>query len=99
MIIEIADIQIRPEQRTDFLAAIHQAAQNVLSRAAGYRSHQILPCLESPQRVVLIVHWDTLEDHTVGFRQSPAFTQWRAAIGPYFVQPPHVEHFQVSTPA
>ncbi len=99
MITEIADIQIRPEQRTEFLAAIHLAARTVLSHAQGYVSHQILPCVESPERVVLIVQWQTLQDHTVGFRQSPAFAEWRALIGPFFVQPPHVEHFEVSLPA
>ena len=46
-------------------------------------------------RVVLQVEWDNLEAHTVGFRQSPAFAEWRAIIGPYFARPPHVEHFDV----
>ena len=98
MITEIADIKIRPEQRTEFLSAIHRAAQTVLCKANGYVSHQILPCVESPGRVVLIVNWQTLEDHTVGFRESAAFADWRAIIGPYFAQPPHVEHFQTSLP-
>jgi len=39
------------------------------------------------------VHWNTLEDHTQGFRESPAFAEWRAIIGPFFAQPPQVEHF------
>ncbi|MEY2621610.1 MAG: hypothetical protein RIT26_1430 [Pseudomonadota bacterium] len=98
MITEIADLKIRTEQRAEFLAAIHRAAQTVLSKAQGYLSHQILPCVESPDRVVLIVQWKTLEDHTVGFRQSAAFADWRAIIGPYFAQAPHVEHFETSLP-
>ncbi len=51
--------------------------------------------METPGRYVLQVNWETLEDHTVGFRESPAFAQWRAIIGPYFAQAPHVEHFVV----
>ena len=53
--------------------------------------------LESPERYLLTIRWNTLEDHTVGFRGSPAFAQWRAIVGPYFAQPPHVEHFALLT--
>jgi heme-degrading monooxygenase HmoA len=55
--------------------------------------------METPNRYALIVHWQTLEDHTVGFRGSPAFTQWRGHIGPYLESPPVVEHFQSITSA
>jgi heme-degrading monooxygenase HmoA len=95
VIVEIADIKVRPEDRAAFAEAIARAAETVLSRAAGYRRHTILACQETPGRFVLYVEWDSLEAHTVGFRQSPAFTDWRAIIGPYFAQPPHVEHFEV----
>lgn len=94
MIVEIADFKVRPEQRAEFLQAITGAAQSILAKAAGYRSHRILACQETPGRVVLTVEWDTLEAHTVGFRQSPAFPAWRAVIGPYFLEPPLVEHFE-----
>ncbi len=95
MIIEIADFKIRPEQRDAFAEAITRAAATVLSQAAGYRRHQILACQETAGRFVLTVEWDTLEAHTVGFRQSPAFAEWRAIIGPFFLEPPHVEHFDI----
>ena len=49
--------------------------------------------IESPERYLLMIYWETLEDHTIGFRQSPLFTQWRAIVGPFFAQPPVVEHF------
>ncbi len=93
MTIEIADIKVRPEARDAFCEAITRAADTVLAKAGGYRRHQILACHESPGRFVLIVEWDSLEAHTVGFRQSPAFAEWRALIGSFFEQPPHVEHF------
>jgi len=95
MIVEIADIKVRPEDCAAFSDVIARAASTVLAKAAGYRSHRILACQETPGRFILTVEWDTLEAHTVGFRQSPAFTEWRALIGPFFLEPPHVEHFDV----
>jgi hypothetical protein len=40
-----------------------------------------------------MIWWETLENHTVDFRESPAFAEWRAIVGPFFAQPPQVEHF------
>lgn len=94
MIIEIADFTVAPEQREAFGQAITQGVETVLSRSKGYLGHRILRSQESPGRVVLMVEWDTLESHTVGFRESPAFAQWRALIGSFFLQPPRVEHFE-----
>jgi heme-degrading monooxygenase HmoA len=95
MIIEIAEIHIRPEERAAFIEAITRATSTVLSQARGYRRHAVFACQETPGRFVLQVEWATLEDHTVGFRESPAFAQWRAIIGPFFAQPPQVEHFDL----
>ena len=44
-----------------------------------------------------MIYWETLEDHTVGFRHGPLFAPWRAIVGPYFAQPPVVEHFELVT--
>lgn len=98
MITEIADFKVAPESRDAFVEAISRGVRTILARAGGYRHHQLLACQESPQRFVLIVQWDSLEAHTVGFRQSPAFAEWRAIIGPFFLQPPHVEHFEAVAP-
>lgn len=95
MIVEVADFTVRPEDRGAFSDAISQAAATVLAKAQGYRRHSILACRETPGRFILTVEWESIEAHTVGFRESPAFAQWRAIIGPYFLQPPHVEHFDV----
>lgn len=93
MIVEVADFKISAGNRDAFSEAITQAASTVLAKAGGYLGHRILACRESPERFVLIVEWDSLEAHTEGFRHSPAFAEWRAIIGPFFQQPPHVEHF------
>ncbi len=95
MILEIADIRIQPGQQAAFDEAIQRGVASVLSHSPGFRGFQVSKGLESPERYMLQVWWNTLEDHTVGFRQGPAFAQWRAIIGPFFAQPPQVEHFQV----
>lgn len=99
MIVEMADIEVRAEARESFAEAVTRAANTVLAKADGYRGHRILAGHESRGRFVLIIEWDSLEAHTVGFRQSPAFAEWRAIIGPFFAQPPRVEHFEVLAPS
>jgi len=93
LILEIADIRIAPGQQAAFEAAIQHGLTTVASQAKGYRGWKVNHSVESPERYVLMIFWDTLEDHTVGFRQGPLFAQWRAIVGPYFAQPPAVEHF------
>ncbi|NIC42791.1 antibiotic biosynthesis monooxygenase [Aquabacterium sp. A08] len=95
MILEHADLRIDPAQATAFEAAIQRGADTVIAQANGFRGYKVNRSLESPGRYVLTIYWATLEDHTVGFRQSELFTQWRAIVGPFFVQPPVVEHFEL----
>ena len=98
MIIEIAQFTIRPGSERQFEAAFLTAIK-VLGGSKGYLTHELQRSVEAPNRYALIVHWQTLEDHTVGFRGSPAFTEWRGHIGPFFESPPVVEHFQPVTGA
>ncbi|HWH81362.1 MAG TPA: antibiotic biosynthesis monooxygenase family protein [Burkholderiaceae bacterium] len=93
MILEIADIRIPPGQQAAFDAAIRHGIETVASKAAGFRGYEVRKGVESPERYILMIHWETLEDHTVGFRQGPLFAQWRAIVGPFFATPPVVEHF------
>mgnify|MGYP001612955729 CR=1 FL=1 len=95
MILEIADIRIQPGQQAAFEEAIQRAASSVISQAAGMLGWTVSRGIESPERYTLQVVWATLEDHTVGFREGPLFAQWRAIIGPFFAQPPSVEHFSL----
>jgi heme-degrading monooxygenase HmoA len=97
MILEIADIRINPGQQAAFEKAIQHALATVASRAKGFQGAKVNHSIESPERYVLQIFWATLEDHTVGFRQSPLFTEWRAIIGPFFAGPPSVEHFELLT--
>jgi heme-degrading monooxygenase HmoA len=93
MILEIAEIRIAPGQQAAFEEAIQRALTTVASQAKGMQGYKVNKGIESPERYVLQIFWDTLEDHTVGFRQGPLFAQWRAIIGPFFASPPVVEHF------
>ena len=95
MILEIADIRIHPGQQAAFEEAIQRGASTVASQAKGMRGWKVNRGVESPERYVLQIFWDTVEDHTVGFRQGPLFAQWRAIVGPFFAQPPVVEHFEL----
>ena len=93
MILEVADIRIAPGQQAAFDEAIERGLRTVASQAKGIRGWKVNKGIESPERYLLMIFWDTLEDHTVGFRQGPLFAQWRAIVGPFFAQPPQVEHF------
>ena len=62
------------------------------SDTPGYRSSRLTRSVESPRRFVLLIEWDSVEAHTVGFRESENFTRWRGLIGTFFDGDPHVEH-------
>jgi len=95
MILEIANIRIAPGQQAAFEEAIQHAASTVISNAKGFKGFKINRGIESPELYVLMVFWETLENHTIDFREGPLFPQWRAIIGPFFAGPPHVEHFSL----
>lgn len=97
MILEIADIRIAPGQQAAFDEAIQRGLTTVISQARGVRGYKVNKGIESPERYVLQIFWETLEDHTVHFRQGPLFAQWRAIVGPFFASPPVVEHFTLLT--
>jgi len=91
MITEIALITIRPDESARFESAVAQAAP-LFRGAAGCLGMALERSVENPERYRLVVRWATLEDHTVRFRNSEAFKAWRALAGPFFAEPPVVEH-------
>jgi len=93
MILEVALLQIKPGDGHRFEQAFPQA-EKVLVQAKGRLSHELRRCIETPDRYLLLVRWETLEAHTEGFRGSPLFQQWRAVIGPFFDGAPVVEHYE-----
>lgn len=96
MILELADIRIKSGQQAEFEKAIALGLETVIARAKGFQGDKVNHGIESSDRYVLQIFWDTLEDHTIGFRESPLFTEWRAIVGPFFAAPPHVEHFELT---
>lgn len=97
MILEIAEIRIHPGQNAAFEKAIEQGVAQVISHAKGFEGFKVNKGIENPERYVLQIFWTTLENHTIDFRQSPAFPAWRAIVGPFFANPPVVEHFELIT--
>ncbi len=95
MILEHVDIRIHPGQQAAFDEAIQRGVNTVIAHAKGFRGFKVNKCIESPERYILMLFWDSVDDHMVGFRQSPAFAEWRAIVGPFFASPPVMEHFNL----
>jgi heme-degrading monooxygenase HmoA len=95
MILELADIRIQPGKQAEFDEAIQRGIAQTISKAKGYLGHQVQKGVEAPERYLLMVRWATLENHTVDFRESAAFTEWRGIVGSFFAAPPNVEHFSL----
>jgi len=94
MVIEIAMVPVIAGHEKQFEDALDEAARTVLPQASGFLDfHATGWCVERPHVFAFQIAWATLEDHTVGFRESELFTQWRALIGPHFDGAPMVEHF------
>ncbi|ELH0897004.1 antibiotic biosynthesis monooxygenase [Vibrio fluvialis] len=93
MILEVAILDVKPEQEAQFEQSFAKAQQIIVSMA-GYVSHQLQRCLENPSRYILLVNWQTLEAHTEGFRQSAEYQQWRALLHHFYDPFPTVEHYQ-----
>jgi len=91
MILEIAQIDVKPGMEKEFEANVRKAAA-VFQRAKGCKGMALQKSHENPARYRLFVQWETLENHTVDFRGSPDFQEWRKLVGHCFAAPPQVEH-------
>ena len=96
MILEVADIRIHPGQNAAFEEAAKKGVSTVIAKAKGFQNYRVSRGIESPQRYLLQIHWDSLEAHAA-FRASPEFPQWRGFVGSFFAGPPTVEHFELVT--
>lgn len=92
MIVEHAVLSIKPGEEEAFEKAFPEAIPHVAG-SGGFVGLEMRRSIERPSVYHLLIRWRTLEDHTVGFRQSEAFAKWRGVIGPFFASPPEVEHF------
>jgi len=97
MILEVAILDVKPGQQSLFEAAFNEA-QTIIASMQGYMSHELKRCLENPNRYILLVNWQTLKDHTVGFRESKEYQQWRALLHHFYDPFPTVEHYEAVLP-
>ena len=91
MILEIAQIDVKPGMEAEFESGVAKAAP-VFRRAKGCTGLALQRSIEKPARYRLFVQWETVENHTVDFRGSPDFAEWRKLVGHCFASPPEVEH-------
>jgi len=92
MVLEVALLDVKPGREQEFEAAF-DAAQKIISSMEGYIDHQLQKCMEKGNRYILLVNWQTLEDHTVGFRASEQYQEWRKMLHHFYDPFPEVEHY------
>jgi heme-degrading monooxygenase HmoA len=93
MILEVAILNVIPGQEDAFLEAFAKA-QQIISKMAGYISHQLKRCLENESRFILLVEWEKLTDHTEGFRGSNEYQEWKKMLHHFYDPFPTVEHYE-----
>jgi heme-degrading monooxygenase HmoA len=92
MILEVATLDVIPGQELAFESAFATASE-IIASIDGYLSYELQRCVENPSRYLLLVRWQTLEDHTVGFRGSPRYQEWKKLLHHFYDPFPTVEHF------
>lgn len=92
MILEVASLQVRPGHGEEFEAAFKRA-QAIIASMPGYHSHELSRCLEQPDHYLLLVRWQSLEDHEVGFRQSAQYQEWKRLLHHFYDPFPTVLHY------
>lgn len=93
MILEVAHLDVIPGEDAAFERAFAEA-QSILAAAAGYIDHQLQRCIEQPNRYLLLVRWETLADHTDGFRGSAQYAQWKRLLHHFYEPFPTVTHYE-----
>jgi heme-degrading monooxygenase HmoA len=92
MILEVAILNVIPGREAEFEDAFRQA-QRIISSMNGYRAHELRRCVETANRYILLVNWDRLEDHTIGFRGSSGYQEWKQLLHHFYDPFPAVEHY------
>lgn len=92
MIVEHAPLSVIPGQEAAFEAAFAEA-KLIISSVPGFRSLRLARGVETPSTYLLLVEWDTLADHTEGFRGSPQYLRWRELLHHFYEPFPTVLHF------
>jgi heme-degrading monooxygenase HmoA len=93
MVLELALLDVIPSKEAEFEQAFSEA-KSIIASMPGFIALELQKCVEQPNRYVLLVRWATLEDHTIGFRQSPEYRRWKALLHHFYDPFPQVEHYQ-----
>jgi heme-degrading monooxygenase HmoA len=96
MILEVAILNIIPSKSKSFITEFRKAGE-IISSMKGYISHELQHCLENEFQYILLVKWETLEDHNVGFRQSEQYQEWKQLLHHFYEPFPIVEHYKKIT--
>ena len=92
-VLEVAMLDIKPGLEGQFELAF-ATAEPIIRSMQGYIRHDLQRGVENPSRYLLLVNWQTLDDHNIGFRESPEYSQWKKLLHHYYDPFPVVEHFQ-----
>lgn len=92
-VLEVAVLEVKQGQQSEF-ENVFSAAQEIISSMDGYISHSLKKCIEHNNRYILLVNWQTLEDHTKGFRGSPQYQEWKRLLHDFYDPFPTVEHYR-----
>lgn len=93
MILEAAMLQVNPGMEQEYEDSFRKASK-IISSMKGYISHELQRCMEVEGKYLLLVKWESLEDHTAGFRQSSEYQEWKALLHRFYQPFPAVEHFE-----
>jgi heme-degrading monooxygenase HmoA len=93
VILEHALLDVIPGREREYEATF-ASAKAIISSMKGFVSLRLERCIESPSRYLLLVEWETLEDHTVGFRGSDEYQQWRSLLHHFYDPFPTVDHYE-----
>lgn len=96
MITEIAVLFVKQNEIDQFERDFKEAGRYIAA-ISGYKRHSLQRCIEQSNKYVLIVEWENLEDHTVGFRQSAEYLEWKRLLHHHYDPFPIVEHFYAVT--
>ena len=93
MILEVAILEVKTGLENRFVEDFKKASEYI-SSINGYLSHSLKRCIEQKNKYILLVEWNSLEDHTIGFRQSDQYAHWKELLHHYYDPFPIVEHFE-----
>jgi heme-degrading monooxygenase HmoA len=92
VILEAATLQVKPGLQNEFESSFRKASQ-IISKMYGYLGHELEKCVEVDNKYILLVRWNNIKDHTIGFRQSKEYQEWKALLHHYYDPFPTVEHY------